>query len=556
MAEATEIDNERLTMGRFLTEIADEFGESCAIRFNREDISYIELQSRSRALAKALVAAGVVKGARVAVQMANRPEWAVASFATGLIGAVLVPINTFATSEERDYILRHSDASLLIVQPQLLKHRYLESLLKDHPSICEAPAGQLYLNALPQLRRVVCLEAGQGTVADYDSFIEAGATVPDAIIDEMSSEMHPMDDCCIIYTSGTTSNPKGVLHAHRAPVLQGHRFAELVLFTTEDRLYTSYPFFWTAGMAMSLMAPLAKGTKLILQEVFNPEEALLAIEQEKVTCIHAWPHQHKALGEHPSCKERDLTSLVKLDAFSALKPYAGIKDDNYGVHGSAYGLTETFTIASMTKADADASIREKTTGLPLYGNIFRIVDPDSGERLPQGKEGEITLKGLSFMRGYYKRLPEDYLDDDGFFHTQDGGFIDDDGYLHWTGRISSMIKTGGANVSPLEIENAAGKMPELRVGLPVGISHPIMGQVIVLCALKTAGADTDEARVRAFLKQHLAAYKLPKCVLFFKEDELSFTGSAKIQVGPLREAAIARLKSENITIDDHNYGSA
>ena len=282
MAEATEIDNERLTMGRFLTEIADEFGESCAIRFNREDISYIELQSRSRALAKALVAAGVVKGARVAVQMANRPEWAVASFATGLIGAVLVPINTFATSEERDYILRHSDASLLIVQPQL----------------------QLYLNALPQLRRVGCLEAGQGTVADYDSFIEAGATVPDAIIDEMSSEMHPMDDCCIIYTSGTTSNPKGVLHAHRAPVLQGHRFAELVLFTTEDRLYTSYPFFWTAGMAMSLMAPLAKGTKLILQEVFNPEEALLAIEQEKVTCIHAWPHQHKALGEHPSCKER------------------------------------------------------------------------------------------------------------------------------------------------------------------------------------------------------------------------------------------------------------
>ena len=160
------------------------------------------------------------------------------------------------------------------------------------------------------------------------------------------------------------------------------------------------------------------------------------------------------------------------------------------------------------------------------------------------------------MRGYYKRLPEDYLDDDGFFHTQDGGFIDDDGYLHWTGRISSMIKTGGANVSPLEIENAAGKMPELRVGLPVGISHPIMGQVIVLCALKTTGADTDEARVRAFLKQHLAAYKLPKCVLFFKEDELSFTGSAKIQVGPLREAAIARLKSENITIDDHNYGAA
>jgi acyl-CoA synthetase (AMP-forming)/AMP-acid ligase II len=551
----SDVPAERLTLGHFLDDVAERYGDRPAIHFGDRELGYRDLRSESRRLARALAARGVVKGARVAVMMANRPEWAVAAFATGMLGAVLVPINTFATSRERDYILRHSDASFLLLQPRLLTHRFLESLLADHPGIARAEPGRIRLEALPQLRRVVSLEGEDGGLESYSELLSAGDDVTDELLDALQREVHPSDDCCIIYTSGTTSDPKGVLHAHRAPVLQAWRFSKLVLLTPEDRLYTAYPFFWTAGMAMSLMGAMAGGSKLVLHETFDAEAALRAVEEQRVTTIHAWPHQHKAMAEHPGLADRDLSSLVKLDAFSALKPHAGVKEDDYGIHGSAYGLTETFTIASMTPADADPELRKQTSGRPMPGTLFRIVDPESGAPLPQGQEGEIALKGQTFMRGYYKKLPEEFLDADGFFHTQDGGYFDAEGYLHWHGRISNMIKTGGANVSPIEIEEVAGEMPELRLAHALGMPHPTLGEVIVLCAVKAGGAETDEAGVRAFLGERLARYKLPRCVLFFEPEQLSFTGTSKVQVAPLREAAQRRLADEGVEIDGHRYSA-
>jgi len=554
-----DVPSERLTLGHFLDDVVERYGDGPALHFGDRELSYRELRAESRRLARALVACGVVKGARVAVMMANRPEWAVAAFAAGMLGAVLVPINTFATSRERDYILRHSDASLLLLQPSLLKHRFLESLLTDHPGIAQADPGRIRLEALPQLRRIVSLERSSegegGGLESYADLLAAGVDVPDELLDALQREVRPSDDCCIIYTSGTTSDPKGVLHGHRAPVLQAWRFSKLVLLTPEDRLYTAYPFFWTAGMAMSLMAAMAGGSMLVLHETFDAGAALRAIEEQRVTTIHAWPHQHKAMAEHPSLPDLDLSSLVKLDAFSALKPHAGVKEDDYGIHGSAYGLTETFTIASMTPADADPELRKQTSGRPMPGTLFRIVDPESGALLPQGQEGEIALKGQTFMRGYYKKLPEEFLDADGYFHTQDGGYFDEDGYLHWHGRISNMIKTGGANVSPIEIEEVACEMPELRLAHALGMPHPSLGDAIVLCAVKARGAEVDEAGVRAFLTERLARYKLPKCVLFFEPEQLSFTGTSKVQMAPLREAAQRRLAEERVEIDGHRYSA-
>ena len=549
-----ETNDPRLTFGRFLADVASRHSERTAIVFEGRRVRYAELEGEARTLARGLIGAGVVKGARVAVLMANRPEWIVSAFAVGMIGGVLVPVNTFATRDELDYILRHSDASMLLMQPSLLKHRFVDELVEGHPEIAEGVPGRIRCAALPQLRRVACLdlETPRGAVEPWSDLLAQAGDVSDALLDGVIDEVEPSDDGILIYTSGTTANPKGVLHSQRAGILQSWRFANILLLDSNDRIYTTYPFFWTAGLAMSIGPAFASGAMLLLQETFEPEAALALIESEHATAVHAWPHQQKAMAEHPTAGRRDLTSVRKLGSTSPIAKLAGVEKDEYGT-GASYGLSETFTIASMLPADAPAAIRRETSGKPLPGTAIRIVDPETGAPLPIGQEGEIAVKGVTFMRGYHKVLPENYLDDAGYFRTQDGGSFDTEGYLHWSGRLSNLIKTGGANVSPVEIEATLANFPGLRVAIPVGIGHPTLGEVVILCAVCEAGATVEEAEVRTFLRSKLAAYKVPKRVLFFRPEELSFTGNQKIQVDPLREAAQKRLEAEGAEIDGYRY---
>jgi fatty-acyl-CoA synthase len=477
--------------------------------------------------------------------MGNRPEWVVSAFAVALCGGVLVPVNTYATAEERDYILRHSDASLLLLQPALLKHRFLEQLHRDHPALGAGRNGRLRCAALPQLRRIACLGD-----ASWDELLALGDDVSEDLLDAIGAEVTPSDDGMIIYTSGTTAQPKGVLHTQRAAVVQSRRFRELLRFDENERVWTCYPFFWTAGIAMSLGATLAAGGTLLLQEFFDPAEALEMLEKERATAAHAWAHQHKAMGEDPSLASRDLSSLRKLDPGNPLAARAGVSEDAYSPN-AAYGLSETFTIASMLPADAPIAMRRGSSGRPLEGTVLEIVDPESGERLPPGEAGEIAVKGVTLMRGYYKVAPEDTFDANGFFRTQDGGHLDENGLLHWSGRISNLVKTGGANVSPLEIEAALSGFERLRVALAVGVPHPSLGEALVLCAVASEGAAVEPDEVRSFLRERLAAYKVPRAVLFFSADELSYTANQKIQLGPLRQKALQRLAG--VAIDGHVY---
>jgi fatty-acyl-CoA synthase len=486
--------------------------------------------------------------------MGNRPEWVTSAFAISLVGGVIVPVNTFATGAERDYILRHSDASLLLLQSSLLRHDFLEDLLRDHPEIARGEPGRVYCPALPQLRGAFCLglDQARGGVVPWSALAARAATVPEDLLDAAAEEIAPSDDALIIYTSGTTAHPKGVVHRQRAPVIQSYRFAEYMELTPEDVVLTAQPFFWTAGIAMSLGATLAAGARLVLQETFDAESALDAIERERVTAVFAWPHQEKAMAEHVSAAGRDLSSATKLESSSPLAPLAGVEGDTWSTY-SSYGATETFTLSSALPAGAPSAERRAANGRPLPGMSIRIVDPESGEPLATGKDGEIAVKGVTFMAGYHKVDPELYMDADGFFRTQDGGSLDADGYLHWTGRLSNLIKTGGANVSPLEIEEALTRYPGLRAGLAVGVPHPTLGEAIVLCAVVSDGTALDTVALLAHLKQKLAAYKLPKHVLLFGADELSFTGTQKIQTAPLREAALKRLTEQGVEIDGHSY---
>ena len=547
-------DAERYTLPRFLDDVVSRHAARTALRFEGVDTSFGELERAARRVARALVSAGVVKGARVAVLMANRPEWVISAFAVSMTGAVLVPVNTFATPAERDYILRHSDASVLLMQRSLLRRDYLGELTSSHEALGRCPAGRIRCEALPQLRRVICLglEEGEGAVEAWSELLADRDDPGDLLLDAIAGEIVPADDAVIIYTSGTTSHPKGVLHSQRAPVIQSWRFAELMGLTPDDRVLTAQPFFWTAGMTMSLGAALAAGACLILQEAFEPGAALELVEAEKATTLHAWPHQEKSMAEHDDARSRDLSSLRRIEFSSPLAPIAGLEADEWGTYGS-YGLSETFTLAAAIPASAPAALRRGTSGVALPGMSLRVVDPDTGVEKAAGEPGEIAVRGATFMRGYYKVEPELYLDAEGYFRTQDGGSIGADGRLHWTGRLSNLIKTGGANVSPLEIEDALVDYPGLKAAAAVGVPHPSLGEVIVLCAVELDGHGIDGEELRTFLRERLAAYKVPRLVMSFKLADVSFTGSQKLKVEPLKDLLMRRLAAEGIRIEGHDY---
>ncbi len=518
-----------LTLGGLFEESCRRHGGREALVFHDDDgtvvrWSYARLRSEARAWAKALVAAGTDKGTRVGLLMGNRPEWVAAAFGVALAGGVLVPVNTFFESKELEQVLRHCDAAIVLHQRTLGHHDY------------DARLGEL-APRLAHLRRRVCLATG-----DHDRFVEAGTVVADAELDARAEAVSPFDDAVVIYTSGSTSTPKGVLHDHRAPALQSWRFAHHLRLDPTVRVWSAFPFFWTAGFCMVMGATIAAGGCLVLQELFDAGRALGLLQSERVTSPHAWPHQLAALEAHAAWLATDLSSLRHVVAFTSLGRHPSVNAQDVWSPRAAYGLTETFTIISSSPADTPAGEREGNEGDILPGNALRIVDDDTGEHLPPGMAGEIRVKGPTLMKGYLKVAPEDVFDAEGFFPTGDAGFVDDDGKLHWLGRTDDLIKTGGANVSPVEIEKELLHHPDLHSALVVGVEDALLGQVVVVCAVAKAGRRVDEDGVRDFLHGRMASYKIPRHVLFFEESELVLTGNAKIRAQDLRRLASARLR--------------
>jgi fatty-acyl-CoA synthase len=537
-----------LTLSGFLLEVTERHPDREALVFHEPDggvvrWSYADLEREARRVARALLAGGVGKDTRVAILMGNRPEWVAAAYGVALAGAVVVPLNTYFEPPELDHVLRHSDAQVLLTQERLLGHAYVDQLAALCPEIAGAPRGALRSSRFPHLRRVavVGLGAARGAAEPWDTFLATAYRVPDALVDATAAEVTPADRALIIYTSGTTATPKGILHPHRGPALQSWRFAQQLRLDPSVRVWSAFPFFWSAGFVMVMGATLAAGGCLVLQEHFEPGEALRLLESERVTSPHAWAHQLAELEDHADWSRVDLSAIRHCEAFTSFGRHPSVNVDDTWSPRAAYGLTETCTIISSLPADTPREIRERSQGAVLPGNAVRIVDRDSGAPLPAGTIGEITVKGPTLMLGYVKTVPEQCFDEDGFFHTGDAGYVDNDGYLHWTGRITEMIKTGGANVSPVEIEETLLRHAGLKAALAVGLPDEKLGEMVVLCAVAHEGAHIDEDDVRGFLRGRLASYKIPRRVLFFDEHELSMTGNAKIRAEELRKLAMAKL---------------
>jgi len=520
-----------LTLGALLSCVAERHGPREALCFHERDgtalrWTYSELETQARLVARGLVAAGASKGTRVALLMGNRPDWVAAAFGVALAGGVLVPVNTLFELPEIEHVLKHSGAALLLYQARLGRHDYRGALARLEGS-------------LPYLNQHFCL----GT-PELQEFLEAGDDVDAKTLEGRARGVSPHDDAIVIYTSGTTERPKGVLHSHRAPAIQSWRFACQLCLDPTVRVWSAFPFFWSAGFCMVMGATLAAGGCLVLQEIFEPGEALELIESERVTSPHAWTHQLAALEAHPDWATRDLSSVRHVESFSSFGRHPSVRVDGAWSPRAAYGLTETFTIVSSLPANTPDHEREGHEGQILPGNSVRIVD-GTGAAQGTGVLGEIRVKGPTLMKEYLGVAKEETFDVDGFFATGDAGFVDDQNRLHWAGRTNGLIKTGGANVSPVEIENELLRHPDLSRALAVGVPDAVLGEVVVVCAVAQPGRPIDEEDLRQWLRGRIASYKVPRRVLFFDDEDLVETGNSKVRVDELRELAISRLAGED-----------
>lgn len=281
---------------------------------------------------------------------------------------------------------------------------------------------------------------------------------------------------------------------------------------------------------------LCRGGTLVMLRYFDPDQSLVLIEREKVSCVIAWPHQEARLTECEAWKIGDFSSVKWVTYFSMFHNHPTTTIEWQGFDG--YGLTETFTFVSLISGkDNELGCQGKV----LPGNTIRIVDPDSGEILPLGETGEIIVKGPTLTSGYIGVPPEDTFDANGFLHTADAGYFGEDGSLFWKGRLGDIIKTGGANVSPAEIDSVIATHPSIQSSHTVGLPHDTLGEIVVSCILLSEGKQLSADEVRKHAKKDLSGYKVPREVLFFSEEELPLTGSNKVKSSALRVIAAERL---------------
>jgi len=536
-----------LTITGWLEEVCATGGEREALVFyeNGERIawSYRRLLEEARSVARALLACGTGKGTRVGVLMTNRPEFLSGVWGVALAGGVATALNTFSTKAEFEHMLTASGVSVLLMERRVLSKDFAAMLAEIEPLVVTSMRGELASTTLTFLRHVAAIGGGEGAIEDWEQFLRRGDAVSPALLEAAAATITPADPAVLFFSSGSTAKPKGILSNHRAVALQLWRWKRFYQTGPDARAWSANGFFFSGNFGMAIGGALTAGGSLVLQSTFQPAEALDLMEREKATMAIAWPHQWAQLAAAPNWQSVDLSAMKYVDPSHAFGKHPTISTD-WDEPMSAYGNTETFTISSIYESGTPMVERAGSSGKPQPGITFKIVDPLSGEIVPVGEAGEIAVKGVTLMMGYIGVPLDETLDDEGFFRTGDAGHVDGEGRLYWKGRLNDIIKTGGANVSPLEVDAAIRKCPGVKVNQTVGVPHDTLGELVVTAVVPHADAALDEEAVRQFARETLASYKVPRRVLFFSEADLEITGSAKIKTADLRALVSKRLETE------------
>lgn len=509
------------TIADLIDELAQRIPEREALVGAGQRYTYAQLRAEVRRVAGALHALGLRRGDKVAILMGNRPEWLIADFAITLLGGVMVGVNTWASARELEYILAHSDAKMLITVDRFLKYDYRALLDSLEP----------HRERLPRLERIVCMAddapAGWLRYADLGSF---AARATEAAIEAAQRAVTPDDVAYLLYTSGSTALPKGVEFQHYALIENMWQIGERQRVTEHDRLWLAVSLFWSFGCLNALFNILTHGGCVVLQEHFDAGEALALIERERCTIFYGTPNMAQALHEHPERPGRDLSSLRGGATIGTPEQIMRVVELGAREVCNIYGLTETYGNCNVTDAADPLERRLASVGRPLAGVDQRIVDPQTGKVLPPGELGEIRVKGY-VTRGYYKdpaRSAESF-DEHGYFRTGDLGYADSEGSLYFRGRLKEMVKTGGINVAPVEVEEILMTHPGVQAAFVTGVPDAQRDELLAAIVVPKPGATLSSVLLREFCRESLAAYKVPRLFRFVAETELPLTTTGKLQ---------------------------
>jgi acyl-CoA synthetase (AMP-forming)/AMP-acid ligase II len=517
----------------FIRTLAERYAANDLIVYEGQRLTYAEAASESARMAGGMLRAGITKGTRVGLLMPNSPDFVVALLAAARIGAIIIPINTFYKPKELAFVLRHADIQILLTVDHLLSNNYIERLetaipaLRDQagPNTQDAP---LFLAEFPYLRRIVVWgECDRAWSYSPDALLAGADTIDEDYLQAVEQCVVPADPVIIIYSSGSTADPKGAIHTQGSVIRHAYNLNYWRDLRSADRIFSPMPFFWVGGLVFTLLCAMHKGCSLICEALFEPEKTLQLLESERVTQVTGWPHYGAALVDHPSFGARDLSSIRAGNIYPLLPPELRPADPQ--LRSNALGMTETCGPHCIDHMDVDLEEAMRGSfGRPLEGIEHKLIDPDSGAAVAPGSDGEVCIRGYNVMQGLYKVEREDCFDKDGFYHSGDGGYQNAEGFLFFKARLGDMIKTAGANVTPLEVEILIDKQAEVQCSYVVGLPHPDRGQEVASAVILNTGEELDAGTLRGRLKQELSAYKIPAKIFFCRKADIPFTDSGKV----------------------------
>ena len=535
------------TIGSLLDERAKRDGTREALVFEGRRATFAELARDVDMLARGLIQLGIEPGDKVSLWMMNRPEWIHAALAVMRIGAVLVPINTRFRSEDAAYVLGQSDSTTLIIAARSGPIDFLGMVRTMLPSL-GSDREIVDASNLPALQRLIVVDDASaprtipGTIA-WSSVLEAGARVSEDALRARIAAVDPDATASIIYTSGTTGFPKGVMHCHnivRNVIDRAFRMG----ITPADTILMYLPLYHLFGFSEGMLMSLATGARQVLTHTFDAGECLLLLEQEQATILHGFDTHFKDLLEayrRRPCNTASVRTGLLATGMSSSVPIARQARKAFGRFLSGYGMSELGVGVTLSALDSTEEQCTEASGYPAPGYEIKIVEPATGNEQPPGTPGEILVRGYMVMQAYYRKAEETAktIDPDGWLHTGDMGLIRPDGHLRFMGRYKDMLKIGGENVDPLEIEAYLASHPAIAAAAVVGLSDPRLSEVAVAFVRVEPTHNLTAPEVIEYCRGKIASYKIPRHVVFV--EELPMTGSGKVQKVKLREDANRRL---------------
>ncbi|MDN0084521.1 FadD3 family acyl-CoA ligase [Crenobacter sp. SG2305] len=513
------------TIPRLLEQSARRYANSVAIEDGDLKLSYADLHLVAKIAARALMALGVEQGERVAIWAPNLHEWIVSALGIHLAGGVLVPINTRMKGAEAADILARSGVRVLISIGDFLGVHYPD-MLAEH--------------AIPSLEHVVVLRSARAGQTSWQSFMTLAEGVPEAMQQQRSASVAAESPSDLLFTSGTTGRPKGVVTTHGQNLAAFAAWSDIVRLQAGDRYLIVNPFFHAFGYKAGWLAALIRGATILPHQQFDAQAVLRRIATDHVSFLPGSPTLYLSLLAHPQLKAFDLSSLrIAVTGAANVAPELVLRmRQELGFESvfTAYGLTECCGLATVCRPEDDVQTIATTCGRPLPGVELRCVDGD-GNSVAAGTPGEVLIRGFNVMQGYFddEAATREAVDRDGWLHTGDVGIVDERGNLRITDRLKDMFIAGGFNCYPAEIENLISSHPAVAQVAVVGVPDERLGEVGKAYVVLRTGASLSSESFIDWCREHMANYKVPRAVAFVSA--LPLNASGKVMKQALREVA-------------------